>query len=170
MKGDLDGDRDERRRALGYDVFTEAERMVVAGAEATGGPDTLTVARGRFDGERAGSAFLAATRGASATQWRGSALFESPGRAVALVTPRTMAQGDPARRAAIDAAWAIVPTRGGGPLGELRGALDAGPGTRPAGTLALTVSDGMRGARGGRDGGPRRPRRHRRAPRTSAPT
>ena len=68
--------------------------MVVAGAEATGGPDTLTVARGRFDGERAGSAFLAATPGASATQWRGSALWEGQGRAVALVTPRTLAQGD----------------------------------------------------------------------------
>jgi hypothetical protein len=144
MKGNLDGDRDERRRRFGYDVFTEAERMVVAGAEATGGPDTLTVARGRFDGERAGGAFLAATPGASATQWRGSALWEGQGRAVALVTPRTLAQGDGQRvRAAIDASWAIVGDAGGGALGELRRSLDADR-NPPAVTLALTVTDGMR--------------------------
>ena len=35
----LDGDREERRRRFGYDVFTEAERMIVAGAESTGGPE-----------------------------------------------------------------------------------------------------------------------------------
>ena len=29
--GSLDGEREERRRRFGYDVFTEAERMVVAG-------------------------------------------------------------------------------------------------------------------------------------------
>ena len=59
MQGDLDGDRDERRRRFGYDVFTEAERMVVAGTEVTGGPNALTIARGRFDAERVGSAFVA---------------------------------------------------------------------------------------------------------------
>lgn len=144
MQGSLDGDRDERRRRFGYDVFTEAERMVMAGAEATGGPDTLTIARGRFDGERIRGAFLAAIPGASATQWRGSALWEGQGRAVALVTPRTLAQGDGQRvRAAIDAAWAIVGDAGTGPLGEIRRSLDADK--NPAAvTVALTVTEGMR--------------------------
>jgi len=144
MQGNLDGDREERRRRFGYDVFTEAERMIVAGAESTGGPDTLTVARGRFDGARAGSAFLAATPGAAATQWRGSALWEGQGRAIALVTPRTLAQGDGQRvRAAIDASWAIVGDAGGGALGELRRSLDADR-NPPAVTLALLVTEGMR--------------------------
>ena len=144
MQGNLDGDRDERRRRFGYDVFTEAERMVIAGAEMTGGPDTLTVARGHFEGERVGSAFLATTRGASATQWRGSALWDGEGRAVALVTPRTLVHGDGQRvRAAIDASWAVVGDAAGGALGELRRSLDADR-NPPAVTLALTFTEGMR--------------------------
>ena len=59
MEGSLDGEREERRQRFGYDVFTEAERMLVAGAEAAGGTNTLTIARGRFDAERVASAFLA---------------------------------------------------------------------------------------------------------------
>ena len=118
--------------------------MGVAGAEANAGPDTRTVARGRFDGARAGSAFLATTRGASATEWRGSPLWDGQGRAVALVTPRTLAQGDGQRvRAAIDASWAIVGDANGGALGELRRSLGAD--RNPAAvTLALTVTEGMR--------------------------
>jgi hypothetical protein len=144
MQGNLDGDREERRRRFGYDVFTEAERMIVAGAEANGGPDTLTVARGRFDGARAGGAFLAATPGATATAWRGSALWEGGGHALALVTPRTLAQGDgPRVRAAIDASWAIVGDAGSGPLGELRRSLDADR-NPPAVTMAVIVTEGMR--------------------------
>jgi hypothetical protein len=144
MQGDLDGDREERRRRFGYDIFTEAERMLVAGAEATGDPDTLTIARGRFDAERVAAAFMAATPGAVAGQWRGSALWEGQGRAVALVTPRTLAQGDgPRVRAAIDAAWGVVRDAGAGPLGEIRRALDADK-NPPAVTIALSVTDGMR--------------------------
>ncbi len=144
MQGSLDGDREERRRQFGYDVFTEAERMLVAGAEAAGGTQTLTVARGRFDGERIGAAFVAAAPGAAGTQWRGSALWEGEGRAVALVTPRTLAQGDgPRVRAAVDAAWGVVADAGGGALGELRRGLDADK-NRPAVTLAIAVTDGMR--------------------------
>jgi len=144
MQGNLDGDSDERRRRFGYDVFTEAERMVVAGVESTGGPDTLTVARGRFAAERVGGAFLSATPGAAATQWRGSALWDGQGRAVALVTPRTLVHGDSQRvRAAVDAAWAVVSDVGAGPLGELRRGLDADK-NPPAVTLALTVTEPMR--------------------------
>ena len=144
MEGSLDGEREERRRRFGYDVFTEAERMLVAGAEAAGGTNTLTIARGRFDGERVASAFLGATPGAVATQWRGSSLWEGQGRAVALVTPRTIAQGDgPRVRASIDAAWGVVTDAGGGPLGEIRRALDADK--NPAAvTVAISVTDGMR--------------------------
>jgi hypothetical protein len=144
MQGNLDGERDERRRRFGYDVFTEAERMLVAGAEAAGGTSTLTIARGRFEGERVGNAFTAAAPGAAAAPWRGSPLWEGQGRAVALVTPRTLAQGDgPRVRAAIDAAWGVVQDASQGPLGELRRALDSDR-SPPAVTIALAVTDGMR--------------------------
>jgi len=107
MQGNLDGEREERRRRFGYDVFTEAERMLVAGTEVTGAPSTTTIARGRFEPDRVASAFLAATPGAAATQWRGSALWEGQGRAVALVTPRTLAHGDGQRsRILVAAPWA----------------------------------------------------------------
>jgi hypothetical protein len=144
MQGNLDGEREERRRRFGYDVFTEAERMLVAGTEVTGAPSTTTIARGRFEPDRVANAFLAATPGAAATQWRGSALWEGQGRAVALVTPRTLAHGDGQRvRGAIDAAWGVVADAGSGPLGELRRALDADK--NPAAvTIALLVTDGMR--------------------------
>jgi hypothetical protein len=144
MQGSLDGEREERRQRFGYDVFTEAERMLVAGTEASGAPNTTTIARGRFDAERVANAFLAATPGGTATQWRGSALWEGQGRAVSLVTPRTLAHGDGQRvRATIDAAWGVVPDAGAGPLGELRRALDADK-NPPAVTIALTVTEGMR--------------------------
>src|SRR5262245_9131724 len=144
MQGDLDGEREARRRRFGYDVFTEAERMLIASTDAAAGPSTLTIARGRFEAGRVGGAFLAATPGAAATQWRGSALWEGQGRAVVLVTPRTLAQGDGQRvRAAVDAAWGVVADAGTGPLGELRRALDADK-NPPAVTLAISVTDGMR--------------------------
>jgi hypothetical protein len=144
MQGSLDAEREERRQRFGFDVFTEAERMLVVGTETTGAPAALTIARGRFDAGHVGGAFLGATPGAGATQWRGSLLWEGQGRAVALVTPRTVAQGDgPRVRAAIDAAWGISPDAGGGPLGELRRTLDADK-NPPAATLAITVTDGMR--------------------------
>jgi hypothetical protein len=144
MQGDLDGSREDRRRAFGYDVFTEADRMLVTGAEAAGATSTLTIARGRFDGERVGAAFLAATPGGSKTDWRGSPIWEGEGRAVALVTARTLAQGEgPRVRAAVDAAWAVVPDAGAGPLGELRRALNADKNS-PAVTVAISVTDGMR--------------------------
>ncbi|HEY7375420.1 MAG TPA: hypothetical protein VIF57_24895, partial [Polyangia bacterium] len=144
MEGGFEGEREERRRRFGFDVFTEAERMLVASTETTGTPATLTIARGRFDTERVGGAFVAATSGAIASQWRQSPLWEGQGRAVALVTPRTLAQGDgPRVRAAVDAAWGMSPDAGAGPLGELRRTLNADK-SPPAVTLAITVTDGMR--------------------------
>ena len=144
MEGSLDAEREGRRRRFGYDVFTEAERMLVVSTETTGAPATLTIARGRFDTAHVAGAFLGATPGASATQWRGSPLWEGEGRAVALVTPRTLAQGDgPRVRAAVDAAWGMIPDVGSGPLGELRRTLEADK-SPPAVTLAISVTDGMR--------------------------
>ena len=144
MQGDLDGDREARRRRFGYDVFTEAERMLVAGNEAGGEQNALTVARGAFRMEPIAAAFKTAAPGAATTEWRGSPLVEGAGRAVALVTNRTIAHGDGRRvRAAVDAAWGIVPDAGAGPLGELRRALDADK--NPAAvTLAVSVTAGMR--------------------------
>jgi hypothetical protein len=147
MTGDLGGERAERRRLFGYDVFTEAERMLVVGTETGGVPHTLTIARGAFDAGRIGAAFTAATPGATAGRWRESPLWEGSGRAVVLVTPRTLVEGEPdAVRAAVDAAWGLVPDARGGPLGELRRSLAADRGGAAV-FLALNVTDGMR-ARG----------------------
>lgn len=149
MQGNLEGDREERRRRFGYDVFTEAERMLVAGGEEGGGPNGLTIARGRFDGARVAAAFRTSTPGATETEWRQTAVWEGEGRAVALVTPRTLAHGDGQRvRAAVDAAWAVIPDAGAGPLGELRRTLDADR-NPPAVTLAIAVTDAMRGRAAG---------------------
>jgi hypothetical protein len=76
------------------------------------------------------------------TVWEGSA--EGARRAVALVTPRTVAHGAPdAVRGAIDAAWGIVPDARRGPLRELRRALVA-EGAVPAGVAVLNVTPAMR--------------------------
>jgi hypothetical protein len=144
LSGDFGGEREERRRSFGYDVFSDGERLLVVATEVAGIPHNLTVARGRFDAARVGAAFSAATPGATATRWRDSPLWEGGGRAVALVTPRTLVDGTPDEvRAAIDAAWGIVPDARGGPLGELRRTLEADR-NAPAVFLALTVTDGMR--------------------------
>jgi hypothetical protein len=144
MTGDLGGEREQRRRAFGYDIFTEADRMVVVAAERGGVSHALSIARGAFDAGRIGAAFTGATPGAVEGRWRESPLWEGGGRAVALVTPRTLAEGDPESvRGAIDAAWGIVPDARGGGLGELRAALDADQG-RPAVFLGVSVGEPMR--------------------------
>jgi hypothetical protein len=145
----LAGDRDESRRIFGYDLFAEGERLVAVGTEAAGAQRSLSIVRGRFDPARIGAAFLAATPGATAGHWRDSPLWEGRGRAVALVTPRTLAQGDPESvRGAIDAAWGIVPDASTGPLGVLRRALGA-DGKVPAVFVALSLTDAMRGRAAG---------------------
>src|SRR5262245_31958782 len=68
MQGDLDGEREARRRRFGYDVFTEAERMLVSGNESSGQQSTLTIARGRFEIDRIATAFQGATPGATTTE------------------------------------------------------------------------------------------------------
>jgi hypothetical protein len=149
MTGDFGGEREERRRTFGFDVFTEADRMLVVGTESAGAPHTLTIARGAFDAGRIGEAFAAAAPGATAGRWRDSPLWEASGRAVALVTTRTIAVGEPdAVRAAIDAAWGIVPDARGGALGELRRGLEADR-SPPALFFALVVTDAVRGRAAG---------------------
>jgi hypothetical protein len=138
------GDRDESRRVFGYDLFAEGDRLVTIGIETAGNTHTLTIVRGRFDPARIGAAFMRATPGAKADHWRDSPVWEGGGRAVALVTPRTLAQGEPdAVRGAIDAAWGLVPDASSGPLGALRRTLDADHGV-PAAFVVLSVTEGVR--------------------------
>ena len=144
----LSGQREAGRRLFGYDIFSESERLLAVMTEAGGVPRTLTIVRGTFDPARVGAAFIAATPGATEGRWRESPLWEgqgaSSGQAVALVTPRTLVQGESNQvRAAIDAAWGMVPDARTVPLGTLRRSLDADhPGS--AAFIALNVTDGMR--------------------------
>ena len=139
-------DREERQRVFGYDIFSDADRVVVVGADAAGASSQATVVVGRFDAARVGGAFTAATPGAKATRWRDCALWEGGGRAVALLpSGHTLVQGTPeTARAAIDAAWGLVPDVHGGPLGDLARELEAADSRRPAVVIALLVTDEMR--------------------------
>jgi hypothetical protein len=137
-------DRADRQRMFGYDVFADVDRLLVAGTQAGSPGESLTVARGRFDPERVSAAFTASVPGATASRWRESPLWEGRGHALALVTPRTLVEGTPeAVRGAIDAAWGLAPDAHGGPLAELRRALDGGKreGAAHAITLVLAVTD-----------------------------
>lgn len=144
MQSDLSGQREQSRRAYGYDPFTDADRLLAAAIETGGAPRELTVLRGRFDPAKVGAAFASANGKVAAARWRDSPLWEAGGRAVALVTPRTLVTGGPADvRAAIDAAWGIVPDAKAGPLGELRRAMAADRDS-PAAFVAVTVTDALR--------------------------
>ena len=154
----LSGQREEGRRLFGYDIFGESERLLAVMTEAAGVPRTLTIVRGTFDPARVGAAFIAASPGATEGRWRDSPLWQgAPNEqgvapAVALVTPRTLVQGEANQvRAAIDAAWGIVPDARTVPLGDVRRSLNADrPGNNPgndrgpAAFVALNVTDGMR--------------------------
>jgi hypothetical protein len=149
----LSGQREEGRRLFGYDIFGESERLLAVMTEAAGVPRTLTIVRGTFDPARIGTAFLAGTPGATEARWRDSPMWQgSPdqqgvAQAVALVTPRTLVQGEANQvRAAIDAAWGIVPDARNVPLGGLRRTLEADrpDHTGPAVFIALNVTEGMR--------------------------
>jgi len=136
-------DRELRVRAFGYDVFDDADRVVLAGFEGAGTPRQIVVVTGRFDATRVGHAFAAATPGAAETRWRDCPIWEGAGRAVTLVG-RTLVQGTPETvRAAIDTAWGVLGDARGGPLGALARDVDA-EARRPAITLALLVTDDMR--------------------------
>jgi hypothetical protein len=137
IKGGFAEDREDRQKTFGYDVFADVDRLLVVATDPTDDGPALAVARGRFDAGRVGASFLAATSGAVAARWRESPLWEGGGRAVALVTPRTLVQGSPeAVRGAIDAAWGAAPDARGGPLGELRRELDA---ERPGAAVMLAL-------------------------------
>jgi hypothetical protein len=144
----LSGQREEGRRLFGYDIFGESERLLAVMTEAGGVPRTLTIVRGTFDPARVAAAFIAATPGATEGRWRDSPLWEGQGangaQAVALVTPRTLVQGEANQvRGAIDAAWGMVPDARTVPLGTLRRSLDADH-AGPVAFIALNVTDGMR--------------------------
>jgi hypothetical protein len=140
-------DREERQRAFGYDVFNDADRVVMAAFEAGGAPTQAVIVVGRFDAARVARAFADATPGATESRWRDTAIWQAGGRAIAVLpSGHTLVQGTPeTARAAVDAAWGIVPDARGGPLGALLRDLGVGAdGRRPAATLALVVTDDMR--------------------------
>jgi hypothetical protein len=138
-------DRDERQRAFGYDVFSDADRIVVAGFDGGAASSQIVVVVGRFDAARVGAAFRSATPSATETRWRDCLVWEGAGRAVVVFpSGHTLVQTTPElARAAIDAAWGVVPDARGGPLGAL--VRDLGADTRrPAVALALLVTDDLR--------------------------
>jgi hypothetical protein len=122
---------------MGYDVYTDVDRVVMATAGSSEGNDQLIVAVGRFDEQKVVAAFAARRPGAKAVRWRESPMWEGAGLAVALVTPRTLAQGAPDTvRAAIDAAWGLTPDAHSGPIGELARGV---PGEKKRGAALLVV-------------------------------
>jgi hypothetical protein len=136
-------DREARLRAFGYDVFNDADRVVIAAIDVAGQEQQIVVVMGRVDGAKAGRAFVEASPGATETRWRDCRIWEGGGRAVGAVG-RALVQGTPETvRAAIDAAWGIVPDAGASPLGTL--ARDLGvTARRPALTLAIAITDEVR--------------------------
>jgi hypothetical protein len=140
---DVSGQREHSVRAFGYDPFTDGDRLLAVAVEAGGAPHNLTVLRGRFDPGRIAAAFTASNAHVTTGRWRDSPLWDAGEHAVALVTPRTVVSGDSAAvRAAIDAAWGIVPDARSGPLGELRRAMGAdrdGPAAFVAVNLTATL-------------------------------
>jgi hypothetical protein len=140
----LSGQLEQSRRTLGYDPFTDGDRLVVAAVDVGGVPHDLTAVRGRFDPSRLAAAFKASNPQAAETRWRDSPIWEASGRAIALVTPRTVVSGGPADvRGAIDAAWGIVPDAKAGPLGELRRSMAADR-DGPAAFVAVNLNDALR--------------------------
>jgi hypothetical protein len=144
VTGGFAEDREERLRAFGYDVFNDADRMVVAALDVTGQTRQVVILVGRLDPERIAKAFLSATPGAVEVRWRDCRIWEAGERSVGLVG-RTLVQGTPDTvRAAIDAAWGIVADARGGPLGAIVRAVDE-RGRPPAVTVAVVVTDEVRG-------------------------
>ena len=143
-QSDLSGQREHSVRTYGYDPFTDGDRLLVVAVETGGAPHNLTVLRGRFDPGRIGAAFSAANAHVASTRWRDSQVWDTGEWAVALVTPRTVVSGSSADvRAAIDAAWGIVPDARSGPLGELRRAMGADR-DGPAAFAAVNVTEPLR--------------------------
>ncbi|HVV17113.1 MAG TPA: hypothetical protein VHH90_07900 [Polyangia bacterium] len=141
---DLSGQREHSLQAFGYDPFTDGDRLLVVAVEAGSAPHNLTVLRGRFDSGRIAAAFTSANAHVTSTRWRDSPIWDTGERAVALVTPRTVVSGGSADvRAAIDAAWGIVPDARSGPLGELRRAMGADR-DGPAAFVAVNVTETLR--------------------------
>lgn len=137
-------DREARLREFGYDVFNDADRVVIAAIDVAGQERQVVVVFGRLDVARAGRAFREAGPGATDAVWRDCRIWERGDRAVAAVG-RALVQGTPETvRAAIDAAWGVVPDAGASPLGTLVRDLGVSGARRPALTLAVTITDDVR--------------------------
>ncbi|HVZ75110.1 MAG TPA: hypothetical protein VHJ20_22160 [Polyangia bacterium] len=143
VTGGFAEDREERLRTFGYDVFTDVDRLVVAGLDVEGQSQQVVVVLGRIDAARVAHAFTAAAPDAKEARWRDCPIWEAPGRAVALVGRALVHGTSETVRAAIDAAWGVVPSARAGALGELARAVDA-EARPPAVTLAVLVTDELR--------------------------
>jgi hypothetical protein len=142
-------DREARLQSFGFDVFNDADRMVVAAIDVTGQTRQITIVVGRFDIERVAAAFVGAAPGAAEARWRDCRLWEAAAaegreaKALALVG-RTLVQGTPDTvRAAIDAAWGVIPDARSGPLGALWRDLEADR-RRPTAGLVVVMTDEVR--------------------------
>lgn len=137
--------QDAARGLYGYDIFSDSDRLLQVTFDVAAGKRNLTIIRGSFDPARVRAAGLAQAPWAKESLWRESPLWERDGVAVALVTPRTLVQGDPGDvRGAIDAAWGVVPDARTVALSAARRSLDADH-AGPAAFIVFNVTDGMRG-------------------------
>jgi hypothetical protein len=129
---------------MGYDVYVDVDRVLMATSGSSEGNDQLIVATGRFDQQKVAAAFAARRSDAKTGRWRESPMWEGAGLAIAMVTPRTLVQGPPDTvRAAIDAAWGLAPDAHGGPLGELARAVP-GANQRGAALMVVKLTEEMR--------------------------
>jgi hypothetical protein len=143
VTGGFAEDREERLRTFGYDVFDDADRLVLAALDVAGQAQQVVVVTGRLDAARVARAFAESTPGAAEARWRDCRIWEKGDRSVGLVG-RALVHGTPDTvRAAIDAAWGVVPSARGGVPGELARAVD-GEVHRPAVLLAVVVTDELR--------------------------
>jgi hypothetical protein len=137
-------DREARLREFGYDVFNDADRVVIAAIDVAGQERQVVVVFGRLDIARAGRAFREAGPGATEASWRDCHIWERGDRALAAVG-RALVQGTPETvRAAIDAAWGVVPDAGASPLGTLVRDLGVTGARRPALKVGVTITDDVR--------------------------
>ena len=124
-----------RRRARGAAPALRLRRVHGGGAHGgrgdrsrRAGTNTLTIARGRFDAERVGERLRRRrTPGVARDAVAGAAHCgrRRGGRSRSSRRGRSCRATASACAAPIDAAWGVVADAGGGPLGELRRALDA---------------------------------------------
>src|SRR5206468_1254146 len=88
-----------------FDVFNDADRVLIAAIDVAGLERQIVVVLGRIDGGRAGRAVVAEAPGAAETSWRDCRVWDSGGRAIAVLpSVRTLVQGAPEAVRVLDGA------------------------------------------------------------------